>query len=256
MILPKAPQSASKSADPSLPKRPRSATPTCRGRKPFTKKGHEETPQNTEHQYNTTKPEPKKRRAKSRQERKGTDFDQYPKIVKTLADITSTASTASRSGISATQAMQLHTAILTNSTDTMARLFTNIPQIKQAMVRTMSLQMGSRPLSQRKKKGDNRSSLIKTTYDDLATFTWTELVEEATAKYPEWVEIMLSVMLQPEERTDPRAISRVVPKIGFMYGIMLQTRCHELSRVQRVLAMVLASHMSEKTVNYDHYSFY
>ncbi len=191
--------------------------------------------------------ETKKKRRPSKWQNKSDNITDYDPVVKKLADITSSKINV----ISDQEATRLFTAISTRSSYMIAKAITRIPFVKDAVLINITSDIGARPEKQRKRSGPLASELIKTDFDGLKTLKWTRVVDEMSCYYPEILRFIVSVMLPPGKRDDPKAIHSLLPKLGLTYGIMLQHRNPELSRIQRCNSMMLSSYICDQKVNLD-----
>ena len=81
-----------------------------------------------------------------------------------------------------------------------------------------------------------RSVLNKKQYEDLATFSWDNIVAEMIDKQTFLAEILLAVALPTGKIGNLAATEYVVPVLGTVYGMLMKERFHELSSVQKVVA--------------------
>ena len=181
------------------------------------------------------------------------DFEQYHPVIKTLSDLT--AKTHNAHVITDDQAKSLQFAAYSKDPDIICHAINKIPIVRNSVLRMLAMDVTDRPAQQRKRSGPNRSVLLDTDFEGLETFKWTECVTEMVEKYPELVTLIISMMLKPEEQNDPRALAKVLPKLGLIYGIMIQNRCHELSRIQRIMSMCLVDNICDQKVSLIKFCF-
>ena len=72
---------------------------------------------------------------------------------------------------------------------------------------------------------------------------------EFIQKYPELVEILVKIMLGPGARRNAVKVQQLIPKLATVYGIVLQHRNHELSRIQRLVGCLFADNVVEQKVS-------
>ena len=84
--------------------------------------------------------------------------------------------------------------------------------------------------------------------EKMSSASWDNIGSEFVTLFPDLANLLLSVMLKPEDRYSFRKIQHILPKLAFMYGLMLQTRNHELSLVQRLLSLVLFDNICDQKV--------
>ena len=89
---------------------------------------------------------------------------------------------------------------------------------------------------------------MKKDAQDLRTTSWTKIMQEMVTKFPFLLYMIFSVMLPPEHRSMYTKVQKVIPKICLIYGIMMQCRNAELSRVQRIISMLLMDNICDQKV--------
>lgn len=55
-------------------------------------------------------------------------------------------------------------------------------------------------------------------------------------------------MISPEKATDWKCVEEVLPKLGMVYGIIMQARNKELNLVQRILSLALTESLCDVKV--------
>ena len=93
------------------------------------------------------------------------------------------------------------------------------------------------------------SELMKKEPSDLKHFNWASLVNEMMCLFPSIFQIIIGVLLRPSEARSYQKVQKVMPKIGMMYGVLLQGRNPELSIVQRMMSMILMDNICDQKVN-------
>ena len=58
----------------------------------------------------------------------------------------------------------------------------------------------------------------------------------------------MAVMRHPGDANNRSKLARVLPRLGMVYAILVQTSVHDLSRVQRVLTAVLQDSICDQKV--------
>lgn len=74
------------------------------------------------------------------------------------------------------------------------------------------------------------SVLRKNGFPGMTEFDWQKLVSEMSTNCP----LLLDVMLAAMNHAPTKPIDDIAPRIGMCYAILMQTRNHELSLVQRM----------------------
>lgn len=102
------------------------------------------------------------------------------------------------------------------------------------------------------KHGSHISVLSKISYEDLTTFSWQEVLEEFSEKHTSLARILVAACMPGSDNTldsySQKAFVEASPMIGMMYSMIMQSRVHYLSRVQRVIAHCLQESTCERKV--------
>jgi len=96
------------------------------------------------------------------------------------------------------------------------------------------------------------SKLMMKGYSELVDFDWMEVVDEAFAKFPQLMQLALGLCLKEQNLDSLDTLRHVVPKLGMVYAILMQEANQELSRVQRLLSLVLYDNICDQKVGYLH----
>ncbi|XP_062587879.1 uncharacterized protein LOC134249562 [Saccostrea cucullata] len=81
------------------------------------------------------------------------------------------------------------------------------------------------------------SYLFSKNYDDLKQFSFQNVMQEMSQCQPDLLKFLLAVAV-PSNRIG-KPVSSLLPKLGLIYSILMSSRFHELSRLQRVVSTVL-----------------
>ena len=122
--------------------------------------------------------------------------------------------------------------------------------IENAIVAHISSCIGSMSA---KTHGPNVSVLSKTGYEELTTFSWIEVVEEFVKKHLLLAKILISACLPDIKNVD--SFAEYSSRIGMIYSIIMQSRIHYLSRVQRVITHCLQESTCERKVCIYFYNY-
>ncbi|KAL3867631.1 hypothetical protein ACJMK2_040509 [Sinanodonta woodiana] len=94
------------------------------------------------------------------------------------------------------------------------------------------------------------SELMKKCSEDFNSFQWNSLVSEMKQMFPSLYKFLLAMVLPygvvGEESCDTKTWQNIVPRLGLVYGILAQTRNHELNRVQRMMSLYFLGKSSTK----------
>ncbi|XP_033646775.1 uncharacterized protein LOC117306128 [Asterias rubens] len=151
----------------------------------------------------------------------------------------------------------LLSAMQSKSTDIITTELLRIPALRQSFLDGLSDELGSRPDKQRshrvkgQQKNGQPSVLMINDFLELKMHScWDDIICEFIQKYPELVEILVKIMLGPGARRNAVKVQQLIPKLATVYGIVLQHRNHELSRIQRLVGCLFADNVVEQKV-YD-----
>ena len=95
----------------------------------------------------------------------------------------------------------------------------------------------------------NTSVLMQKSLTELKTFDWFTVVAEMKSRFPELMALMFSLILKKEDRNLYTAMEKVVPRLGTVYGILMQGRNQELSLIQRLNSSVLFDNICDVKVS-------
>ena len=126
--------------------------------------------------------------------------------------------------------------------------FMSSSNIRQAVLDDISVQLGKIPSTMRNKKHGFVSILMKKDPTSLQSVNLGHVVQEMNAKFPELLQILLHIMVPENKLEDDAARANLIPKLALIYGILMQSRHHELSLMQRLVAMTLADNICDQAV--------
>ena len=130
------------------------------------------------------------------------------------------------------------------------KTFLSIPHVKQAIIDDISVEIGSVPETMRNKKKGFISVLMKKDTDHLQSVNFGLIVSEMKRKFPVLLQMLQSIMIPDSKREEDTFRASLIPKLALIYGIVMQSRCHELSLMQRLVAMTLADNRCDQAVSY------
>ena len=96
------------------------------------------------------------------------------------------------------------------------------------------------------------SELMQKNPSDLTSMNWSNIVEEFMKCFPQLFYLILMMLLPEKDAYSLSKIQKLIPGLGLIYGIIAQARNTELSRVQRVISMLLMDNICDQKVT----SFY
>ncbi|XP_006814411.1 uncharacterized protein LOC102801398 [Saccoglossus kowalevskii] len=142
----------------------------------------------------------------------------------------------------------LTAAMNTKSAEALANAAMDIPNVATHVTHVLSKKINHTASNMGNRKHGFVSYLMKKDYNSLKTLSWNDVICEAVTKFPELVLLLVTCMLAPEKRTLLEKLRSLIPRLGMIYGVIMQGRIPELSRVQRVIAMLLQDNLTDQKV--------
>jgi hypothetical protein len=96
------------------------------------------------------------------------------------------------------------------------------------------------------------SYLFQKKYDQLREFSFDNVFDELAQTLPFLLDCLLALCIPCKSKhlLNSDFIYNLIPKLSMIYSILMQTRFHELSRMQRLMTAVLIDeHVHEKVFN-------
>ena len=119
---------------------------------------------------------------------------------------------------------------------------------RMEIVKRLASELGKRPNNMMSKEYGDVSVLMKKDFDHMEETSMAEIVQEMASKFPELYSILLNIMIPSKNADDPVKKADIIPRMAMVYSILMQTRHHEFSRLQRVIAMCLMDNLCEQQV--------
>jgi hypothetical protein len=99
-------------------------------------------------------------------------------------------------------------------------------------------------------KTDNRGSVLHAkSHQDLSTFSWQPILREMLEKQPFLLDVLLAAAVPTGHVGIPKRTRSLEPRMSFLYSVLMFTRWHELSQVQRVLATAMGNERTHQKVH-------
>lgn len=99
------------------------------------------------------------------------------------------------------------------------------------------------------RKHGNTSVLMKKTYHDCSSFSWTEIHSEFQRKFPELCTILNGILISSKHSKDPNMQEKHTKWLGIIYAIAAQARNPCLSLVQRLMSLCLLDNIADQKVS-------
>ena len=89
------------------------------------------------------------------------------------------------------------------------------------------------------------SILMEKELKNLENFEWHLLAQEFRGKFAHLFDLLVSIMMPKESSKE---MEKLLPRIGMMYSILMQTRHPSLSLVQRLVSVLLMDNICDQNV--------
>lgn len=89
------------------------------------------------------------------------------------------------------------------------------------------------------------SELRNNDFPNMNTFSWEKLTNEMANRCPVLLDVLLTAMGYSKENID-----KIAPRLSMCYAILMQTRNHELTLVQRLNTILMTNGNAKKQVCY------
>ena len=89
---------------------------------------------------------------------------------------------------------------------------------------------------------------MKKTFQDLKHLNWKKIMVEMQNMFPDLFVQLLGMMLDDHDISSYTSIQKVIPRLGLVYGILMQGRNMELSIIHRTMSMLLFDHICDQKV--------
>ena len=87
------------------------------------------------------------------------------------------------------------------------------------------------------------SELRKNDFSNMSTFTWDKVTNEMVSRCPVLLNILLTAMGYSKDD-----VSEIAPRLSLCYAILMQSRNHELTLVQRLNTILMTNGNAKKQV--------
>ena len=120
--------------------------------------------------------------------------------------------------------------------------------LKQTMTHALMRQNANTISQMKNRKHGAVSYLMKKDYAELANFEWMHVLEESLQNFPELMSLALGLCVEEHNLDNLDVLRKVVPKLGMVYAILAQQANHELSKVQRVMSLIMYDNICDQKV--------
>jgi hypothetical protein len=154
------------------------------------------------------------------------------------------------SEISDTERAALLDVILSSDANTIAQTVLQTPSVYKCIKNDLTFQIEKGASSKCVTSQD--SYLFQKKYDQLREFSFDNVFDELAQTQPFLLDCLLALCIPCKSKhlLNSDFIHNLIPKFSMIYSILMQTRFHELSRMQRLMAAVLIDeHVHEKVFN-------
>lgn len=142
------------------------------------------------------------------------------------------------------ECLNLLSVIKTGNIKSISTQILSVSALRKQIITDVINVVGKRPEQMLNKKKGFVSVLMEKDFKALETVKFEDVLIEFQEQFPELLDMIVAIMLPKDETS----IANVVPRLAMIYGIIMQTRHHELSRMQRVVSMCLADNICDQSV--------
>ncbi|XP_070532786.1 uncharacterized protein [Ptychodera flava] len=172
---------------------------------------------------------------------------EYDPVLYSLKDLSSSPK-PDQSLLSQSEMFALIASVKTQSAESVAAIAMKIPNVASHIMNLMAKKIDDTARNMGNRKHGFVSYLMKKDFNSLKSFSWTEVIGEAIERFPEIIQLVVACALPMEKRSLMEKLKDFMPRLGLMYAILMQTRIHDLSKVQRVMSMLLQDHLTDQKI--------
>ena len=139
-------------------------------------------------------------------------------------------------------------ACQTGDTEQICSTILSIDSVRRQLINKLTMENDAISSGMTNRKY-NTSVLIKKSHKDLKFFNWVDVVDEFKQTFPDILCQLLSLMLKRESQSLYTKLEKAVPRLGLIYGILMQGRHQELSLIQRLNSSLLFNSICDVKVS-------
>lgn len=138
-------------------------------------------------------------------------------------------------------------------TKVVAATILTVPQLREEILKQVFISIGRRPESMKRRKHGKVHVFMRKGRSDLEGFDMKRAVDEMAVIYPELLQVLLHLMLPQSSLDQPVSVAQLLPRLAMVYSIIMKSRNHELSAMQRVVSLTLMDNICDQKVGFGIY---
>ena len=151
--------------------------------------------------------------------------------------------------LTVTDYYQLLFACQTGDTEQICSAILSIDSVRRQLINKITIENDVITSGMTNRKYDP-SVLMKKSHKDLKFFSWVDVVDEFKQNFPDLMCQLLSLMLKRESQSLYTKLEQVMPRLGVIYGILMQGRNQELTLIQRLNTSLLFNSICDVKVSH------
>lgn len=150
--------------------------------------------------------------------------------------------------ISTSEQQYLHSICNDGSIDKLTTWIINNDAVRKSVVTKMITENNDKINNMRNKKYGFVSYLMKNDIKDLKSSRWLEIINEFRCLFPDLCALLMFVLIDREKIGLYTCLQSIMPRLGLIYSILMQTRNNNLSKVQRITSLLLMDNICDQKV--------
>lgn len=143
---------------------------------------------------------------------------------------------------------KLASACIQGSTAEICDAVMSVENLRKQIIGTFSAEIDKKASTMTKRKYST-SILMQKSLQHLKGFNWFLVVGEFKHVFPDLMVQLISLMLKRESQILYTELEKIIPRLGAIYGILMQGRNQELSLIQRMNSLLLFDNICDQKVS-------
>ena len=172
----------------------------------------------------------------------------YHTVVQKISDLAKVSKENQSTILTADETREMLVAVKSGQDTQLAEAVLKCSCVKDAVIKNIGKEIHQSIEKLNRRKHLYVSELMQKSPSDLKTMNWSNIVQEFKNCFPELFYFILMMVLPEKDVYSLSKIQKLIPRFGLIYGIIAQARNMELSRVQRVISMLLMDNICDQKV--------
>ena len=172
-----------------------------------------------------------------------------PSIKKTTKVLPTTNRHVSAQNLSSREYQKIRASLETRNVDLLAESLLESKILHEATVKKLAAETSDAAARLGRRKCP-KSSLMDKNYLSMKEFSWKRIVDDHAKMFPTLTEMLLAISLGTHHMQNQDKVNAMTPKIGLIMAILLQSRHHDLSLVQRTISTILYNNLCDQKVSW------